>query len=131
MSWKHLHHKPLRTWCLDLNWMLMLQTFKIKMWFPNFLMLTWWQHFYQYLEMMILSKISMEFMSSDLMNLFDINFSASWEWYFSTLDLSFFVFVVVYFSSEEIYIVLSVLCLSGVTSLIFTPNSIHTEYWII
>ena len=57
------------------------------------------------------------------------------QWWFSVHN-SFFKIVcvnvfVVYFSSDEIYIVLSVLCLSGVTSLIFTPNSIHTEYWII
>ena len=122
MSWKHLHHKPLRTWCLDLNWMLMLQTFKIKMWFPNFLMLTWWQHFYQYLEMMILSKISMEFMSSDLMNLFDVNFSASWEWYFSTLDLS-FLFLLLYIFPVKRFI-LCYLCYVWVVSLLWYSHPI-------
>ena len=122
MSWKHLHHKPLRTWCLDLNWMLMLQTFKIKMWFPNFLMLTWWQHFYQYLEMMILSKISMEFMSSELMNLFDINFSVVWEWYFSTLDLS-FLFLLLYIFPVKRFI-LCYLCYVWVVSLLWYSHPI-------
>ena len=122
MSWKHLHHKPLRTWCLDLNWMLMLQTFKIKMWFPNFLMLTWWQHFYQYLEMMILSKISMEFMSSELMNLFEINFSVSWEWYFSTLDLS-FLFLLLYIFPVKRFI-LCYLCYVWVVSLLWYSHPI-------